>query len=114
MYVLYIFFLNMTLVDALSEEIPPELVPEEIEEVDSVESNLKIRPRRRRRQKVDVVPVGKKPPLPATRSSPPTAAPVQQVPEVANEELKNLSQELEKVRLNKSFFMIVKFYSIYF
>lgn len=86
-------------------------MPEEVEEVFGGESNLKVRPRRRRRQqKVDVAPAGKKPP-PPTRSSPPTTALVQQVPEVANEELKEsqklkkFPQELEKVRL--FFFMIL-------
>lgn len=95
----------MTLVvDAQSDETPPELVPAEVEEVDGVESNLKVRPRqRRRKQKVDVARAGKKPP--PTRSSPPTTAPVQQVPEVVKKELqeplkcKKLPQEFEKVRL---------------
>lgn len=98
----------MTLVvDAQSDEVLPEVV----EEVDGVESNLKVRPRRRRRrqQQVFVAPAGKKPSPPPARSSPPTPAPVQQLLEVANEELQEpeepvkTPQELEKVRLTRGF-----------
>lgn len=91
----------MTLVvDAPSDEVQPEVV----EEVVGVESNLKVRPRRRQK----VARAGKKPPPPPpTHSSPPTPAPVQQLPEVVNQELqepkepKNSPQELEKVRLTR-------------
>lgn len=96
----------MTLVaDAKSDEVPPEVT----EEIDGIESNLKVRQRRRRRQRqVAAAPEEKKPPPPPPSSPPPpTPAPVQQLPEEAGvdpEEPENPPQELGKVRLPRGFF----------
>lgn len=79
-----------------------QVLPEVVEEVDSVESNLKVRPRRRRQQQVDSAPVGKKPQPPPTRSSPSTPVPAQLLPEMTKEELQE-PKEPEKVRLMRGF-----------
>lgn len=92
----------MTLVaDAKSDEVPPEVT----EEIDGIESNLKVRQRRRRRRQVAAAPEEKKPPPPSS-PPPPTPAPVQQLPEEASvepEEPENPPQELGKVRLPRGF-----------
>ncbi|XP_075885163.1 uncharacterized protein LOC142890189 isoform X2 [Nelusetta ayraudi] len=81
--------------DAKSDEVPPELT----EEIDGIESNLKVRQRRRRRRQVPAAPEEKKPPPPSS-PPPPTPAPVQQLPEEAGvepEEPENPPQELGKL-----------------